>query len=69
MPRAWHEFAGIYRPILLRYARACGLRADDAEDIAQECLTLIDQHIGRFEYDKRRGGLKAGGSGSWSSVG
>lgn len=56
--RAWQEFTAIYRPILLRYARACGLDAHDAEDIAQECLAQVNQSIGRFEYDKRRGGFK-----------
>ncbi len=55
---AWQEFTAIYRPILLRYARACGLDAHDAEDIAQECLAQVNLSIGRFEYDKRRGGFK-----------
>ena len=56
--QAWQEFTAIYRPILLRYARACGLDAHDAEDIAQECLAQVNLSIGRFEYDKRRGGFK-----------
>ena len=56
--RVWLEFTAIYRPILMRYARACGLDAHDAEDIAQECLAQVHQSIGRFEYDKRRGGFK-----------
>ena len=55
---AWQEFAAIYRPILVRYARACGLDAHDAEDISQECLAQINLSIGRFEYDNRRGGFK-----------
>ena len=56
--QAWREFTAIYRPILLRYARACGLYAHDAEDIAQECLAQVNLSIGRFEYDKRQGGFK-----------
>ena len=48
----------IYRPILMRYARACSLDAHDAEDIAQECLAQVNQSIERFEYNKRRGGFK-----------
>jgi DNA-directed RNA polymerase specialized sigma24 family protein len=56
--QAWQEFTAIYRPILLRYARACGLDAHDAEDIAQECLAQVNLSIERFEYDKRRGGFK-----------
>ncbi len=55
---AWREFTAIYRPILLRYVRTCGLSTHDAEDIAQECLAQVNQSIKRFEYDKRRGTFK-----------
>lgn len=54
----WQEFTSIYRPVLVRYARSCGLDVHDAEDVAQDCLAQVNQSIGRFEYDKRRGGFK-----------
>ena len=56
--RDWEEFVSVYRPLLLRYARACGLKSHDAEDIAQDCLARIHQSIKTFEYDRRRGGFK-----------
>jgi len=56
--RAWVEFTTIYRPILLRYAKARGLNSHDAEDIAQECLAQFHHSMGRFKYDKARGGFK-----------
>ena len=56
--QAWREFEAIYRPLLVRYARECGLDSFEAEDIAQECLTEVYRHINRFVYDKQRGGLK-----------
>lgn len=55
---AWREFVGLYRPLLVGYARARGLQAEDAEDIAQQCLESISQHIANFDYDPGRGGFK-----------
>lgn len=52
---AWEEFVRLYRPILLRYARARGLNPSDAEDIAQSCLATITEKIASFEYDPTRG--------------
>ena len=56
---AWYEFDAIYRPLLQRFARARGLSESEADEIAQQCMTAVDQHIGRFEYDPRRGRFKA----------
>ena len=55
---AWREFVSLYRPILLRFARARGLDADSAEDVAQHCLEAIVRHINSFEYDPQKGGFK-----------
>jgi RNA polymerase sigma-70 factor (ECF subfamily) len=38
---AWAEFAAIYRPLVLRVAMAKGLQHADAEDLAQEVLTVV----------------------------
>jgi RNA polymerase sigma factor (sigma-70 family) len=57
-PRDWEEFTSIYRPLLMHYARTCGLKSHDAEDIAQDCLVRIHQSIKGFEYDKSHGGFK-----------
>lgn len=57
--QAWWEFVGLYRPILLRYARAWGLNHVDAEDMAQQCLTTITEKIASFEYDPSRGRFRA----------
>jgi RNA polymerase sigma-70 factor (ECF subfamily) len=53
--QAWREFVGLYRPMLVRFARARGLDSENAEDVAQHCLAAIAQHIERFEYDPSRG--------------
>lgn len=56
---AWTTFDDIYRPMLQRFALACGLNPVDAEEVAQQCLTAIQEHIGSFEYDPEKGRFKA----------
>jgi len=55
----WSEFDRFYRPMLVRYARGRGLSADDAEEIAQQCMTAIAHQISKFERDRSfRGWLR-----------
>lgn len=56
---AWRTFDGIYRPMLHRYALACGLKDADAEDVVQHCMTAIQEKIGGFDYDPEKGRFKA----------
>lgn len=56
---AWETFDGIYRPMLQRFAVARGLSVDAADEIAQQCMTAIHQHIDGFEYDPEKGRFKA----------
>lgn len=55
---AWAEFDAIYRPMLLRFARSCGLASADADEVTQECMALISEHIKAFDYDPGRGRFK-----------
>ncbi len=55
---AWREFDAIYRPMLYRFARACGLEDADAEDVVQNCMSAIQKYIGDFEYDPSKGRFK-----------
>lgn len=47
--RSWQEFDGIYRPLLVGYARCRGADAQLAEEVAQECLAAVSRQIGHFE--------------------
>lgn len=49
----WVEFDGLYRPLLVRYARNRGLGATDAEEIAQQCIEVIVEKIQRFKKRAR----------------
>lgn len=56
---AWSTFDAIYRPMLHRYARACGLSETDVEDVVQQCMQNLQRIIEGFEYDPDKGRFKA----------
>lgn len=56
---AWAEFDAIYRPLLIRFGRARGLAAADADDVAQHCMFAVLRTIQNFEYDRQRGRFKS----------
>ncbi len=56
---AWQEFDEIYRPMLKRVALARGLDAADADDITQQCMVAVHNHIKSFEYDPAKGRFKS----------
>lgn len=55
---AWGEFDAIYRPMLLRFATLRGLEHAAAEDVVQQCLLAVQEHIERFDYDPKKGRFK-----------
>lgn len=46
---AWEEFCSLYRPLIVRVARAKGLQHADAEDLAQDVLAVVRKSIARFD--------------------
>jgi len=55
---AWTEFYAIYGPLVYRYAQVRGLSHADAEDVRSQCLHVVVETIGEFEYDRAKGGFK-----------
>jgi RNA polymerase sigma-70 factor (ECF subfamily) len=53
---SWEEFDHLYRPLLIRYAAARGVDANEAGDIAQECMAAIAAGMQDF---KRRVSFRA----------
>ena len=45
---SWEEFDRLYRPMLLRYAYDRGLRREEADEIAQQCMAAIADGIQSF---------------------
>jgi RNA polymerase sigma-70 factor (ECF subfamily) len=56
---AWQTFDALYRPMLQRFARSRGLSAEDAEDVAQQCLAVITDRIAEFSYDPQKGRFRS----------
>ncbi len=47
--QAWHQFAAVYRPAIVRLARRKGLQAADAEDLAQRVMVSVAGAMKRFK--------------------
>ncbi|MHC5028288.1 MAG: RNA polymerase sigma factor [Planctomycetota bacterium] len=47
---AWRTFDDLYRPMLQGYARARGLDAASADDVAQLCIAAVLEQIGTYEH-------------------
>lgn len=56
---AWREFDQKYRELILRYCRARGLQAADAEDVRQIAMTNLAKSLRSFEYDRARGRFRS----------
>lgn len=56
---AWETFDRRYRPILLGFVRNCGLRDNDAAEIAQETIVRFVEEYREGKYDRSRGRLGA----------
>lgn len=52
---AWREFDTKYRDLILRYCRAKGLQAADAEDARQIAMIILAKSLRNFEYQPSKG--------------
>ncbi len=48
---AWRTFDGLYRELLVGYARARGLSDADAQDVAQQCVTAVMESIATYRHE------------------
>lgn len=55
---AWETLVSIYAPVILNYARRCGLSEPDAEDLVQDVLHSVHGAIARFDYDPKKGSFR-----------
>jgi RNA polymerase sigma factor (sigma-70 family) len=56
--QSWGEFVELYAPLIYAYARKRGLQDADAADLTQNCLRQVAAHVGRLEYEPRRGSFR-----------
>jgi len=55
---AWETLVSVYAPVILNYARRCGLSEPDAEDLVQDVLHSVHGAIDRFGYDPQKGSFR-----------
>jgi RNA polymerase sigma-70 factor (ECF subfamily) len=58
-PQAWKAFVERYTPKVLGWCRQWNLQKADAQDVTQEVLCKLAQHIRRFPYDPSKGRFRA----------
>lgn len=56
---AWEAFDRRYRPILMGFARNCGLKEHEAAEVAQETIVRFVEEYREGKYDRSRGRLGA----------
>jgi RNA polymerase sigma-70 factor (ECF subfamily) len=54
-PEAWKRLAFLYGPLVYRWCRDRGLRAEDCEDVVQEVFLTVAARVGHFECGRERG--------------
>jgi RNA polymerase sigma-70 factor (ECF subfamily) len=50
-PQAWQLLIELYGPVVYRWCRRGGLRAEDAADVGQEVFVAVARYIGAFRRD------------------
>jgi RNA polymerase sigma-70 factor (ECF subfamily) len=51
---AWSDFAQRYGPLILAWCQSWGLQPADADDVSQNVLLKLADHLRRFVYDPSR---------------
>ncbi len=57
--RSWQRFFDQHWRLIYSFARQCGLRSGDAEDVVQEVVTEAFRAMPRFDYDRAKGTFRA----------
>ena len=52
---AWHEFRERYAPVIAGFARNCGARPADVDDVVQDVMTGFFAAAPTFKYDPSKG--------------
>jgi len=56
---AWEEFLTIYIPLVRSLVHRFGLQSSDGDDVIQEVLTKVSQHIGSWKRQRERGSFRS----------
>lgn len=51
--QAWRQFVRLYTPLLYAWAASSGWQSADLDDLVQDVLAAVSQHIGRFQHEQQ----------------
>jgi RNA polymerase sigma-70 factor (ECF subfamily) len=55
---AWQRLVGLYAPLIHGWLRRHGVPPTDADDLAQDVLTVVVRELPQFEHNQRRGAFR-----------
>jgi RNA polymerase sigma-70 factor (ECF subfamily) len=55
---AWEKLVGLYGPVVYRWCRRAGLRAEDAADVGQEVFAAMARSVASFRRDRQSGSFR-----------
>ena len=56
---AWKDLTDLYRPLIIGWLNRQGVPARDLEDLSQDILLSVVQHLPTFEHSGRRGAFRS----------
>jgi RNA polymerase sigma-70 factor, ECF subfamily len=56
---AWKDLTDLYRPLILGWLHRQGVPARDREDLSQEVLLSVVQHLPGFQHSGHRGAFRS----------
>ena len=56
---AWGRLVDLYTPLIHRWLTRQGVRADDAQDLAQDVLAVVVRRFPEFQHNQRVGAFRA----------
>jgi RNA polymerase sigma factor (sigma-70 family) len=56
---SWRRFVDLYRPLILNWLRRYSVKEEDAEDLAQEVLTVVVRELVHFQHNQKCGAFRS----------
>src|SRR5215472_13862484 len=56
---AWQDLTDLYRPLILAWLNRQGVPARDLEDLSQDVLLSVVQHLPGFQHSGQRGAFRS----------
>jgi RNA polymerase sigma-70 factor (ECF subfamily) len=56
---AWKDLTALYRPLIIGWLNRQGVPARDLDDLTQDILVSVVQHLPTFEHSGRRGAFRS----------